>query len=156
MHMRLIAVGDRQPPWVEQAFDDYAQRLPRAWQFRLVALATAQRGKAQAPQRAIEAEGERILAELRPGELVVMLDERGTEWSSEQLSRRLSAWLSDGRDICFVIGGPDGLSDGCLQRADQRWSLSQLTLPHGLARVLFVEQVYRASSMLEGHPYHRA
>ena len=85
-----------------------------------------------------------------------MLDERGTEWSSEQLSRRLSAWLSDGRDICFVIGGPDGLSDNCRRRADQRWSLSRLTLPHGLARILFVEQLYRASSMLEGHPYHRA
>ena len=156
MHARLIAVGDRQPPWVDQAFDDYAQRLPRAWQFRLVTHATAQRGKARAPQRAIEAEGQRILGEVRPGELVVILDERGNEWSSEQLSRRLSAWLSDGRDICFVIGGPDGLSDDCRNRADLQWSLSRLTLPHGLARILFVEQLYRASSMLEGHPYHRA
>lgn len=154
--MRLIAVGDRQPPWVDLAFDDYAQRLPRAWQFRLVTQATAQRSKAQAPQQAIEAEGQRILGEVRPGELVVALDERGTEWSSEQLSRRLSAWLSDGRDICFVIGGPDGLSGGCRKRADEQWSLSRLTLPHGLARILFVEQLYRASSMLDGHPYHRA
>jgi len=154
--MRLIAVGDRQPGWVDQAFDDYAQRLPRAWQFRLLTLATAQRGKGRAAEHAIANEGQRILAEVRGDEQVVALDERGTEWSSEKLSRQLSAWLSGGRDICFVIGGPDGLAGDCLQRADLRWSLSRLTLPHGLARVLFAEQLYRAWSMLEGHPYHRA
>jgi len=154
--MRLIAVGDRQPGWVDHAFDDYAGRLPRAWQFRLVTLATAPRGKSQAAERATAVESQRILAEIRANEQVVALDERGTEWNSEELSQRLSAWMNDGRDLCFVIGGPDGLAGDCLQRANQRWSLSRLTLPHGLARVLFVEQLYRAWSMLEGHPYHRA
>lgn len=101
-------------------------------------------------------EGEKILAKLNKGEQVVLLDERGKQLSSELLATKLADWQGDSRDLCFVIGGPDGVSDACRQRADFVWSLSKLTLPHGLARVLFFEQLYRAWSLQAGHPYHRA
>lgn len=104
----------------------------------------------------MEAEGELILAKLQPAEQVVLLDERGRQFDSKSLSGKLLDWQTDGRDLCFVIGGPDGLSEACKQRADFSWSLSKLTLPHGMARVLFAEQLYRAWSLQTGHPYHRA
>lgn len=104
----------------------------------------------------MQAEGEQLLARLSDSEQVVLLDERGKQLTSKALTAQLSNWQADGRDLCFVVGGPDGVSDACRQRADFTWSLSQLTLPHGLARVLCVEQLYRAWSLLNGHPYHRA
>lgn len=152
MHVRLIAVGNRQPPWVTQGFEEYAKRLPRPWRFRLEELPVAAR-------RGVEPrdfEGRKILQKLRPGETMVALDERGSEMSSVELSGRLSGWLAAGSDLAFVIGGPDGLAGACLERADFRWSLSRHTLPHGLARVMLVEQLYRAWTLAEGHPYHRA
>jgi 23S rRNA (pseudouridine1915-N3)-methyltransferase len=103
----------------------------------------------------MEAEGELILGKLGQSEQVILLDERGKQLTSKTLASKLSDWQIDGRDLCFVIGGPDGVADGCKQRADFTWSLSQLTLPHGLARVLFSEQLYRAHSLHTGHPYHR-
>ncbi len=96
-----------------------------------------------------------MLAKIRDAECVVVLDERGHEYSSSELARRLADWQKDGRDLVFVIGGPDGVSEACLARADLRWSLSRLTLAHGLARVLFIEQLYRAWCLATGHPYHR-
>lgn len=154
MHMRLIAVGDRQPAWVDTAFADYANRLPREWRFALHTIATSRRRAAGADAAKAE-EGERIGAALQKAERAVMLTGDGTELSTAELAGRLEDWQLDGRDVCFVIGGPDGFSDDCLRRADFRWSLSRLTLPHGLARVLCAEQLYRASSLNEGHPYHR-
>lgn len=156
MHIRLLALGDRQPAWVDEAFAEYANRLPRQWQFRLQALATAQRSKQQPSSSAVEAEGRKILAEVKDGEYMAALDERGTQFSSVELGNKLNDWQTDGRDLTFVIGGPDGLSDDCIKRADLCWSLSRLTLPHGLARVLFAEQLYRAWTVSTGHPYHRA
>ena len=156
MHIRLLAVGDRQPSWVETAFDTYATRLPREWKFRLDVIPTVRRQKNDKSRQAMEAEGELILGKLQPGEQVILLDERGRQLDSKGLAAKLSDWQSDGRDLCFVIGGPDGVSDACKARADFSWSLSKLTLPHGLARVLFAEQLYRAWSLQTGHPYHRA
>ena len=104
----------------------------------------------------MEAEGSQVLARLRDAEQVVLLDERGKSLSSSALAAKLTDWQRDGRDLCLVIGGPDGVSDACQQRADFKWSLSAMTLPHGLARVLVVEALYRAWSMNSGHPYHRA
>jgi len=101
------------------------------------------------------AEGEQILAKLDPTEQVVLLDERGRQLTSPKLAARLAEWQADGRDLCFIIGGPDGVSTACRDRADTVWSMSDLTLPHGLARVLFAEQMYRAWSLQVGHPYHR-
>ena len=156
MHIRLLAVGDRQPAWVDEAFRNYAGRFPPQWKFRLDVIATAKRGRSDDARRAVVAEGEQILGKLTPGEQVVVLDERGKQTTSRELAGRLSDWQADGRDLCFVIGGPDGVSADCRGRADFVWSLSRLTLPHGLARVLFAEQMYRAWSLLTGHPYHRA
>ncbi len=150
-----MAVGDRQPPWVNDAFRNYAERFPREWKFRLDAIATARRGKSDKSGRAMEAEGEQVLARLQDAERLVLLDERGKQLSSRSLATTLSDWQRDGRDLCFLIGGPDGVSDACRRRADFTWSLSDLTLPHGLARVLLAEQLYRAWSLQTGHPYHR-
>jgi len=155
MHIRLIAVGDRQPSWVDDAFGVYAGRLPREWKFRLDRIASVRRAKNDKSNSAMEAEGEKILAKIDPNEQVVMLDERGKQMTSLALASRLADWQSDGRDLCFVIGGPDGVPPACRERANFIWSLSNLTLPHGLARVLFAEQIYRAWSLQAGHPYHR-
>ena len=156
MHIRLLAVGDRQPSWVDEAFGIYTERFPREWKFRLDVIPTVRRNKNDKSRQAMEAEGELILARLNAAEQVTLLDERGKQLTSKGLAGRLSDWQSDGRDLCFVIGGPDGVSDNVRQRADTTWSLSQLTLPHGMARVLFSEQLYRAHSLQTGHPYHRA
>ena len=155
MHIRLIAVGDRQPAWVNDAFGNYSGRLPREWKFRLDQLATVRRAKNDKLKSAVQAEGEQILAKIETNEQVVLLDERGKQMTSQALASRLADWQADGRDLCFIIGGPDGVSDACRERANFTSSLSSLTLPHGLARVLFCEQMYRASSMQAGHPYHR-
>lgn len=156
MHIRLLAVGDRQPGWVDDAFQSYAGRLPREWQFRLDAIATTRRGRNDTGERAVLEEGERLLAKLGRDELLVLLDERGKRLTSKALAGRLQDWQNDGRDLAFVIGGPDGVSDAVRQRAAATLSLSDLTLPHGLARVLLAEQLYRAWSLAAGHPYHRA
>ena len=155
MHIRLLAVGDRQPAWVDDAFDNYARRLPREWKFRIDRIATARRSKNSTASNAMNIEADALLARINSAEQVVLLDERGSQLSSESLARRLGDWQSDGRDLSFVIGGPDGVAEACRQRANFIWSLSKLTLPHGLARVLFAEQLYRAWSLQTGHPYHR-
>lgn len=156
MHIRLLAVGDRQPSWVDEAFAIYTERFPREWKFRLDVIPAVRRNKNDKSRQAMEAEGELILARLNAGEQLALLDERGKQLTSKGLAGKLSDWQGDGRDLCFVIGGPDGVSDSVRQRADMTWSLSQLTLPHGMARVLFSEQLYRAHSLQTGHPYHRA
>ena len=155
MHIRLLAVGDRQPSWVDDAFGIYTERFPREWKFRLDTIATVRRNKNDKSRQAMEVEGELITAKLNQTEQVVLLDERGKQLTSKSLASKLSDWQSDGRDLCFVIGGPDGVSDSVRQRADMMWSLSQLTLPHGMARALLSEQLYRAWSLQTGHPYHR-
>ena len=156
MHIRLLAVGDRQPSWVDEAYRRYAERLPREWRFRLDTIATVRRSKNNKSQQAKESEGEKILGKLGADEHVVLLDERGKQLKSRALATTLAEWQAGGRDLCFIIGGPDGVSDACRQRANFTWALSDLTLPHGLARVLVVESLYRAWSLQTGHPYHRA
>jgi len=155
MHVRLIAVGDRQPAWVSSAFDDYVSRFPRHWQFRLDAISTAKRNKSEPASVAMDAEGVRILTKTRPADYVIALDEQGRQSTSRQLADKLEEWQTVGADLVFIIGGPDGLASDVLERANVQWSLSPLTLPHGLARILFVEQLYRAWSLSAGHPYHR-
>ena len=155
MHIRLLAVGDRQPSWVDDAFQTYTGRFPREWKFRLDTIPTIRRQKNDKSRQAMESEGELILSKLSDTEQVVLLDERGKQMTSKALASKLIDWQSDGRDLCFVIGGPDGVSGTVRTRADAMWSLSQLTLPHGMARALLSEQLYRAWSLQTGHPYHR-
>lgn len=156
MHIRLLAVGDRQPSWVDDAVGIYTERFPREWKFQLDTIATVRRSKNDKSRQAMQSEGELIVAKLSPTEQVVLLDERGLQLTSKSLAAKLTDWQSDGRDLCFIIGGPDGVSDAVRQRANMMWSLSQLTLPHGMARALLSEQLYRAWSLQTGHPYHRA
>ena len=156
MHIRLLAVGDRQPSWVDEAFAIYTARFPREWRFRTDVIPAARRNKSGKSRKSVETEGDLILGKLGSTEQMILLDERGKQLSSKGLAGKLADWQGDGRDLCFVIGGPDGVSEVCRQRANLTWSLSQLTLPHGLARVLFAEQLYRAHSLHTGHPYHRA
>lgn len=155
MHIRLLAVGGRQPGWVDEAFATYASRLPKEWRFELDVLPVAVRRKGESAA-AVSREGQAVLGALRKRESLIALDEGGELHDSAALAKRLGRWLSAGRDLCFVIGGPDGLSAECLAQASEQWSLSRLTLPHGLARVVAAEQLYRAWTLQSGHPYHRA
>jgi len=157
MRLRVIAVGTRMPARVDAAVEDYSRRLRGTWRLELSALSPASRRQAGgAPAAAKASEARRILALLSERDLVVPLDERGEQFSTLELSAWLEARRGEGRDLAFVIGGPDGLSDEVLARGRLRWSLSRLTLPHALVRVVLAEQLYRASTLLAGHPYHRS
>jgi 23S rRNA (pseudouridine1915-N3)-methyltransferase len=155
MRLRIIAVGSRLPAWVEAGVEDYARRLRAHWKFELLEIAAAHRGASQAPERAIAAEGARVLAALRPAEHAIALDERGVAMNTRELAARLAAGEREGRDLALLLGGPDGHAPEVRRRCAESWSLSRLTLPHGLARVVLAEQLYRAQSLLLNHPYHR-
>lgn len=155
MLIRLIAIGTKMPAWVEQGFNEYAKRFGTSCSLQLHEILAEKRTKNADIPRLIEREGEKILAAIKPGNRVIALDVKGQSWSTEQLASHLKSWHQDGRQIDMMIGGPDGLSTACVQRADIKWSLSPLTLPHPLVRILLAEQLYRASSILQNHPYHR-
>lgn len=156
MIIRLLAVGHKMPDWVLTGFTEYAQRMPRESRLDLVEIAPARRVGARDAARAMHDEGARIRAQVRRGARVIALDERGSPWSSKELAAHLARWLQDGRPVELLIGGADGLDPVLRDEADARWSLSPLTLPHMLVRMLVAESLYRASSMLKNHPYHRA
>jgi len=155
MRVRLIAVGTRPPGWVRDACEDYITRLGSRLPLSITEITAGPRSAGEPPARAIAREGERILAALRREDYVIALDERGTELSTRELAAWLKTRMQEGEDLAFVIGGPDGLAPEVLARSKLRWSLSRLTLPHALVRVLLAEQLYRAHSLLAGHPYHR-
>ena len=159
MKVVLAAVGTRMPAWVDAAFRDYAKRLPAACRLALREVPVAYRGTAARKggnvAEGVRREGEGLLRAAPAGARIVALDERGAVWSTAELAQRLAAWLAEGRDTALLAGGPDGLASACLQRAELRWSLSRLTFPHALVRVIVAEQVWRAWSLLDGHPYHR-
>ena len=155
MRVRVIAVGTRMPAWVKSACDDYLARLKPSLNVSLQPMEAANRTAAADPGRAIAAEGRRLLEVLRPGEFVAALDERGTQLSTRELAAWLQLRMQKGADLAFLIGGADGLAPPVLERADFKWSLSRLTLPHAMVRVLLSEQLYRAHSILVNHPYHR-
>ncbi len=156
MRVRLIAVGTRPPSWVSQGYEDYARRLGPRLKLTLVAIEPGRRAAHQDPRRAIEAEGRKILAAVHAGEFVVALDEHGTAMDTRGFSDWLAARMQAGRDLAFLVGGPDGFAPEVRARADLLLSLSRLTLPHALVRVVLAEQLYRALSILAHHPYHRA
>lgn len=156
MQIHLLTIGNRMPAWVTQGFDEYARRMPSECSLQLIELPPAQRSKTTDLQRAIDDEGARLLKAVPKNCRVVALDLGGREHSTETLSKQLDQWLAGGQDIALLIGGADGLSRSCLDAAESKWSLSKLTFPHPLVRVIVAEQLYRALSLLRNHPYHRA
>jgi 23S rRNA (pseudouridine1915-N3)-methyltransferase len=156
MRINLIAVGTRMPDWVEAGIVEYRKRLPPELQFEIREIALAKRGKNADIARALQQEGAAMLAAIAARDVVIALDVQGKSFATEQLAAQLAQWQLNGENISVLVGGPDGLAAECLQRAQQRWSLSALTLPHPLVRVLFAEQLYRAWSINNNHPYHRA
>ncbi len=154
MKIRLIAVGQRPPEWVTDGFSDYARRLPREMPLDLVVVAPAARRNAP-KERIRELEAQRLLGQVGSRDWVVALDVGGKAWNTLQLAKKLDDWRMQGRDVAFLVGGADGLDPLCLRRADEVLSLSAMTLPHALVRVVLAEQLYRAWTILSGHPYHR-
>lgn len=153
MKLIVVAVGHRMPAWVDAGFNEYAGRMPREARIELKALKPAPRGGHV--KRAVEDEGGRILAALPRGCLKVVLDEDGVLLDTMELAQHFGRWRQAGQDVAFIVGGADGLAASVKQAATFTWSLSPLTLPHGLARVVLAEQLYRALSILHNHPYHR-
>jgi 23S rRNA (pseudouridine1915-N3)-methyltransferase len=152
MNLRVVALGHRMPDWVAAGWSDYARRLPRDYALELIELEPRTSGKSVA--QLLAAEAVRIAAACK-GALVVALDERGRSWTTRVLADHLARWRDDARAVAFVVGSADGLADTVKQGAAEVVSLSALTLPHGLVRVVVAEQLYRAASLLAGHPYHR-
>ena len=156
MRIKLIAVGTKMPGWIVQGFDEFQKRMPSEMVLELVEIAPGHRGKSANIDKAIARESSQMLAALTSTDHVIALDVKGKAWSTEQLAQKMQDWRMSGVNVALLVGGPDGLSEDCLARASQRWSLSALTLPHPLVRVVVAEQLYRAWSILSNHPYHRA
>ena len=154
MKLSIVAVGQRMPDWAQTAYDDYAKRFPPDSRVELKTVKTESRGS-KTLQTLLQAERSRIEAVLARGTRVVVLDERGTSLTTVALAQQLKQWQLQGDDVAFIIGGPDGLDPEFKAQAAQRIRLSDMTLPHAMARVLLIEQIYRAWSVNHNHPYHR-
>ena len=156
MRIHVVAVGKRQPEWVDEGFHDYARRLRGSCVLELTEISPGRRTKTSSVEKARHEEGERMLRLVPPNAHVVALSISAPAWSTAQLAARLRTWAGLRTPVFMLIGGADGLSAECESRAVERWSLSPLTFPHGLVRVILAEALYRAWSSNEGHPYHRA
>jgi len=156
MRLHLLAIGQRMPDWVATGFAEYAARMPRELSLVLRALPNPARSRAMDTATLRRVEGQTLLAAVPAQALMVALDERGRVVDTRAVAERLAGWQQSGRDVALIIGGAAGLDDAVRERADWVWSLSPLTFPHMLVRVLVAEQIYRAWSLLNNHPYHRA
>lgn len=156
MRLQIIAVGNKMPDWVQAAYQEYVKRFSREFKITLTEISPAKRTGAQKnPQQLKEIEGQQILKYIEPNTITLALEVEGQFWTSEQLAAKLEYFAGESQSINFLIGGSDGLSAACLKQAQYRWSLSPLTFPHTLARVVLIEQLYRAFTILRHHPYHR-
>ncbi len=155
MRIHLIAVGSRLDAWVNQGYDEFAKRLPTDCSLQLTEIPALKRGKNADIERVTREEGRKMLAAIPKGALVVALDVQGRQYTTLELADKLAGWLQGGRDVALLVGGPEGLAPECLARAEEKWSLSKLTLPHPLVRIVVAEQLYRTWSVLNHHPYHR-
>ncbi len=155
MQINLISIGNKMPGWVGQGYKEYAKRMPRECELVLREIAPGRRGKNTDITRTIQDEGERMLSAIKPGMHIVTLDVNGKNWSTVDLSEAMKRWLENGRHVALLVGGPDGLAESVRQASHESWSLSAMTLPHPLVRIVVAEQIYRAWSILKNHPYHR-
>lgn len=155
MKLIIAAVGHKMPDWITAGFNEYAKRMPREAKIELLEIKPEPRSTGKSVPQIMAAEAQRILTALPPNALHIALDERGANWTTRQLDDRMQHWMGEGRDVAFIIGGADGLHESVKTGAQQLLALSAMTLPHGMARVLLAEQLYRAHSLLHNHPYHR-
>ncbi|GHF81296.1 23S rRNA (pseudouridine(1915)-N(3))-methyltransferase RlmH [Thalassotalea marina] len=155
MRITLYAVGNKMPAWVTQGFNEYSRRFPRDLTFDLVEIPPGKRGKNADIARILEKEGQQTLAAIPKGNRIVTLEVTGKPWTTPDLAQNLEKWQLDGRDVALLVGGPEGLAPACIQASEQKWSLSALTLPHPMVRIIVAESLYRAWSVNNNHPYHR-
>lgn len=155
MHFTIVAVGERMPGWVDDGFTDYARRMPRSLRIELKEVRPESRREGRPVEQILNAEADRIDAAIPKGCQRIALDEHGRALTSQELAREIEGWQSDGRNVAFLIGGPDGLAPRLKAAPATLLRLSSYTLPHGLVRVILAEQLYRAVSILANHPYHR-
>jgi len=155
MQIHLIAMGQRMPAWVNQGVNEFVKRMPPECRIKVVEIPASKRSKTTDLNRLMQQEGEKMLAAIPKGALVVAMDVKGKVCSTEELSQQLDGWLQGGRDVAMLIGGPEGLAPACLEKAEVSLSLSNMTLPHPLVRIILTEQLYRAMSILKNHPYHK-
>lgn len=155
MQIHLIAMGQRMPAWVVQGIDEFVKRMPPECRTHVIEIPSGKRSKTTDIPRLMKQEGEKMLAAIPKGALVVAMDVKGQAWTTEVLSQKLETWMQGGRDVAMLVGGPEGLATACLEKAEVRLSLSNMTLPHPLVRIMLSEQLYRAMSILKNHPYHK-
>ena|ERR1700733_10275497 len=155
MRIRLLTITHKSPSWIQIGYEEYAKRLPASCALELIEIPAEKRTANADLKRIAAREGEKMLAAIKADHLVIALDIKGKLWSTEELAQQLANWQQGGRHVDLLVGGPEGLAPACLEKAELRWSLSPLTFPHILVRLIVAEQIYRAWSLLNHHPYHR-
>lgn len=156
MNLTVAAIGTRMPAWVQEAWQEYARRFPRGMSLQLKEIPLARRSRNADIAALRQAEGDALLAAVPQGYRVIALDERGKQWSTLELAGQMENWMREEKGVCFLVGGPDGLPQQCRDQAQNTWSLGRLTLPHPMIRALLAEQLYRAWTVTQNHPYHRS
>jgi 23S rRNA (pseudouridine1915-N3)-methyltransferase len=156
MILTVAAVGQRMPAWVQTAWKEYARRFPRGMSLELKEITLAKRSRNADIESLRNAEGDALLACVPRGHRVIALDERGKQWSTAELAVQMENWMREERGVCFLVGGPDGLANACREQARNVWALGRLTLPHPMVRAILAEQLYRAWTITQNHPYHRS
>jgi 23S rRNA (pseudouridine1915-N3)-methyltransferase len=156
MPIKILSIGTKMPVWVNEAYAEYAKRLPKDYALHLIEIPAQKRSNNADTDAILKKEAQAIMDHIDPSDLVITLDVKGQNWSTEQLAQKLQGWHDQSQSMVFIIGGPEGLAESCSNRANHRWSLSNLTFPHPLVRVILAEQIYRAWSIIQKHPYHRA
>ena len=155
LNIELLAAGTKPPAWIATGIAEYQKRLPRDWQLNIKEIPVSKRQKGEPVAKAIQMEGQKMMAAITPGSVVVCMDRNGKNWSTEELAKNMQDWQMETGKIQLLIGGPDGLAQECLDAAHKSWSLSKLTFPHFLVRLMLAEQIYRAWSVINNHPYHK-
>lgn len=155
MQIKLITIGTRMPKWITEGYENYVKRLPKDYSLKLIEIPAKKRHKGVSIEKLLREEGQQLLAVTSPQDQIIALERTGTPISTQTLSKKLETWHHQTQNISLLVGGPEGLSTECLQKSREIWSLSPLTLPHGLVRIIVAEQIYRAWSILSHHPYHR-